>query len=98
MKRVYIYGRLDGSATRIPRGAYGLRWSVEGWAMPQVLERAGEARKAELMSRISQGLDATFASSFGAEISLSQMLDAPVLREIALHRTGCKYLLRLNYS
>ena len=97
MKRVYIYGRLDASDTRIPRGVYGLRWSVEGWAMPPVLERAGEARKAELMSRISDGLDGTFASSFHAEISLAQMLDPQILREIARHATGGKYLLRLNY-
>jgi len=88
MKRVYLYGRLDPSDTRIPRGAYGLQWSIEGWAMPPVLERAGEARRAELMARIAHGLDGTFASDFHAEIGLAQMLDPRVLQHVARHETA----------
>lgn len=92
MKRVYLYGRLDPSDTVIPRGAYGMCWSVEGWAMPPVLDRAGSARKAELMQRIAVNLDSTFATVFGHEITLTQILEPDVMRAYCRHATGGKYL------
>lgn len=98
MKRIYVYGRFDSSPTTIPRGAYGMLWSVEGWAMPPILERAGEVRKAELIRRISDGLDSTFACVFGAEITLAQLLDPGVARGFARQRTGGKVLVVMNRS
>lgn len=93
MKRVYLYGRLDRQPTIIPPGSYGMRWSIEGWAMPPVLDRAGEHRRAALLKRIAEGLDTTFGCSFGGEVTLSQMLEPSVVQNLARQRTGGKRLL-----
>lgn len=90
MKRVYLYGRLDPAETRLPAAAYGMRWSLEGWAMPPVLEQAGPERKAAMLARIAAGLDGAFATSFGLEIALGDMINPDVLQNAALHRTGAK--------
>ena len=91
-KSVYFYGRLDPSETVIPRAAYGMRWSIEGWAMPPILGQAGEARRGELMQRIAARLDSTFACHFGVEIPLAQMLDPATMQAYSRQTTGGKYL------
>ncbi|MEW9856547.1 zinc-binding dehydrogenase [Novosphingobium sp. M1R2S20] len=95
MKRVYLYGRLDSGVTVIPRGPYGLLWSLEGWSMPPILERAGEGRTADLRRRIAEGLSTTFTTAFGSEITLPQMLDPAVVQRFARHETAGKFLVTM---
>jgi NADPH2:quinone reductase len=92
-KRVYIYGHLDSSAVSIPKGNYGLMWAVEGWAMPPILEKAGAARAQELTQRIVTNLKTTFASSYGHEISLAQVLHRDVMLGYCRQATAEKYLI-----
>lgn len=92
-KAVCIYGRLDPSPTQIPPGAYGMVWSVEGWAMPPILARAGAERVAELKRRIVRGLTSTFATAFRTEIALADLLRPDVLRECVRKETGGKFLI-----
>lgn len=94
-KRVYIYGRLDKSPTLIGQGAYGLVWSIDGWAMPPILERAGGARAAALMQRIVDGAKTTFACKYGAETSLTDILDRDTMIDFSRQATGRKYLMRM---
>lgn len=92
MKRVYVYGLLDKSPTNLPRESYGLLWGVEGWAMPPVLERAGQARTMELTQRIADNLTTTFASDYGHEISLTEALQRDAMLDYCRQATGEKYL------
>lgn len=92
-KRVYLYGRLDPGPTVIGKGSYGMVWGVEGWAMPPILDRAGERRTGELMARIARGLTTTFVSQFAHEISLTQFLGSEALLDFTRQATGGKYLL-----
>ena len=96
MKRVYIYGRLDSSDTTIPKGAYGMRWSIEGWAMPPILDCAGAGRKAEMMQRIAAGLRDTFACHYGREITLDEIIDPDTMRGFGQQATGGKYLVVID--
>jgi NADPH2:quinone reductase len=91
-KRVYMYGRLDSSPTLGPKGSYGLVWGIEGWAMPPILEKAGAARVQELTQRIVANLRTTFASGYGHEISLAQVLHRDVLLGYCRQATAEKYL------
>jgi NADPH:quinone reductase-like Zn-dependent oxidoreductase len=92
-KQVYIYGRLDPTPTLIGPGAYGMVWSVDGWAMPPILAVAGPERTRALTQRIADGLTTTFASDYRAEISLQQMLQREVMLDYCRKETGGKYLL-----
>lgn len=93
-KTVNIYGRLDPSPTVIPPSAYGMVWSVEGWAMPPILARAGPERTASLMERVRLGLKSTFACKFRAEITLEDLLGREILVDCCRKETGGKYLIR----
>ena len=92
MKRVYVYGLLDKSPTLLPRDSYGLVWSVEGWAMPPILERAGSARAAEIAGRVTRTITTTFASDYGHRISLAQALQRDAMLGFYRQATGEKYL------
>lgn len=92
-KRVYVYGRLDPSPIAIGKGAYGMVWGVDGWAMPPILERAGAERREAVARRIADNLTTTFATDYAAEISLAQLLRPEALFDYCRQATGAKYLL-----
>lgn len=92
-KRVYIYGLLDPGPTILPRQGYGMFWSVEGWAMPPILERAGPDRAMEITQRIVDNITTTFASCYGHEISLAEALQRDAMLGYCRKATGEKYLI-----
>jgi len=94
MKRVYMYGHLDPSPTILPRESSGMLWSVEGWAMPPILERAGTERAAQLARRVVDNLTTTFASHYGMEVSLSGALQREAMLAYCSLTTGRKCLVR----
>ena len=92
-KQVFIYGHLDTAPTVLHNGEYGMDWTVRMWAMPQTMARVGPERAAALRRRVLDGLKTTFASRFGHEISLAQLLDREVMQAYARQSTGEKYLI-----
>ncbi len=93
MKRVYIYGLLEPGPTELPRHGYGMLWSVEGWAMPPILERAGQERAMALTRRVADNITTTFASGYGHEISLAGALRRDAMHGYCRKATGGKYLI-----
>lgn len=93
MKRVYVYGLLNPGATELPRHGYGMLWSVEGWAMPPILERAGPERAMTLTRRVVESITTTFASDYGHEISLAEALGREAMTGYCRKATGQKYLI-----
>lgn len=91
-KQVYVYGGLDMRPLVLDR-SFGLAWGVGGWLLTPFLEKIGPARVNELQAKIAAELETTFASSYGAEISLADMLDPAVVRRFAKRATGAKFLL-----
>lgn len=92
-KQVFVYGSLDPSPTILPRSGYGMTWSVTGWAMPPVLDRAGPQRYGELIQRILAGITTTFASEYSEVIALNRLLDAKAMQGYTSLTTGGKYLI-----
>lgn len=92
-KQVFIYGGLDPAPTTLPRGGYGMTWSVAGWAMPPALARAGVHRQGELIERILAGLTTTFASHYSETIPLRRVLDRDTMADYTSLATGRKYLI-----
>lgn len=91
-KQVYVYGGLDMRPLVLDR-SFGLAWGVGGWLLTPFLEKIGPARVNELQAKIAAELGTTFASSYGSEISLADMLDPAVVRRFAKRATGAKFLL-----
>ncbi|MFP6584769.1 MAG: zinc-binding dehydrogenase, partial [Candidatus Hydrogenedentota bacterium] len=91
-KQVYLYGGLDTSPTTLSRG-YGMAWGVGGWLLPNFLAKAGEEVSARLRSRVTSELKTTFASHYTDEISLSEALQADVVRRYNAKTTGEKFLI-----
>jgi NADPH:quinone reductase len=92
MKQVYIYGGLDLSPTTLDRG-YGMSWAVGGWLLPLFLGRVGLEKTAELQKRVADEIKTTFASSYTAELSLSEALEPDTVRAYVAKKTGEKYLI-----
>ena len=92
-KEVCIYGHLDTAPTVLHNGEYGMDWTVRMWAMPQTVARVGPQRAAEMRRRVLDGLKSTFASRFGHEVPLAQLLDREVMTAYARQSTGEKYLI-----
>ena len=91
-KQVYLYGSLDMSPTSLSR-AYGMAWGVGGWLLPNFLAKAGQEVAARLRGRVQKELKTTFASHYTDEISLSDALDADIVRRYNAKRTGEKFLI-----
>ena len=91
-KQVYLYGSLDMSPTSLSR-AYGMAWGVGGWLLPNFLAKAGQDVAARLRGRVQKELKTTFASHYTDEISLSDALDADIVRRYNAKRTGEKFLI-----
>lgn len=94
-KQVYIYGSLDVRPTDLPRN-FGMAWGVGGWLMPWYLHKIGPRDAQRLHERVAAELTTTFASSYTAEISLSEALAPPVIAAYNKRATGEKYLITPN--
>jgi NADPH:quinone reductase len=92
-KQLYIYGRLDRSATTTPPSV-GMAWGMGGWLLPYHLTRIGPEETRRLRDRVAREITTTFASAYTSEISLAQALDPEVIRRYFRVATGEKYLLR----
>jgi len=90
LKQVYIYGTLDTGPTIIDRIGYA--WKVDGWLLTNFLGRAGPETVARLRQRVADELKTTFASSYGATISLRDALDPKIAAAYERRGTGAKYL------
>jgi len=94
-KQVYIYGGLDMRPTELPRN-FGMAWGVGGWLMPWYLQKIGPRDTQRLHERVAAELTTTFASSYTAEVSLSEALAPPVIAAYNKRATGEKYLITPN--
>jgi NADPH:quinone reductase len=92
-KQLYIYGRLDRSATTTPPSV-GMAWGIGGWLLPYHLTRIGPEETQRLRDRVAGEITTTFASAYTSEISLAEALDPEVIRRCRRMATGEKYLLR----
>jgi len=91
-KQVYLYGGLDTSSTTLSRG-YGMAWGVGGWLLPNFLAKAGMEVGNRLRMRVAKELTTTFASHYTDEISLSEALDADIVKRYNAKATGEKFLI-----
>lgn len=91
-KQVYLYGGLDTSPTNLSRG-YGMAWGVGGWLLPNFLAKAGIDVAIRLRKRVADELKTTFVSHYTDEISLSQALQADIVRRYNAKATGQKFLI-----
>ncbi len=91
-KQVYLYGSLDFSPSTFNR-AYGMAWGVGGWLLPNFLAKAGMETAIRLRKRVADELHTTFASHYTDEISLSEALDADIVRRYNAKKTGEKFLI-----
>jgi len=91
-KQLYIYGRLDRSATTTPPSV-GMAWGIGGWLLPYFLTRIGPEETRELRDRVAREITTTFASGYTREISLAEALDPEVIALCHRAATGEKYLL-----
>lgn len=92
-KQLYIYGALDPSATILQR-SFGFAWGVNGWLLPQFLQRAGTQKMLEMRARVARDIHTIFASHYDREVSLAGALDLDALRTYSRQATGAKYLIR----
>jgi NADPH2:quinone reductase len=92
-KQLYIYGRLDRSATTTPPSV-GMAWGIGGWLLGYHLARIGPEETERLRDRVAREITTTFASAYTSEISLAEALDPEVIRRCNRAATGEKYLLR----
>ncbi|QLC23151.1 zinc-binding dehydrogenase [Parasphingopyxis sp. CP4] len=91
-KQVYLYGGLDVSPTVLSRG-YGMAWGVGGWLLPNFLGKAGPEVADRLRKRVVDELTTTFASHYTDEVSLSEALDADIVKRYYAKTTGEKFLI-----
>lgn len=96
-KQLYIYGRLDRSATTTPPSV-GMAWGIGGWLLPYHLASIGPEETQKLRDRVAREITTTFASAYTGEVSLTEVLDPEVLRRCNRAATGDKYLLRPHSS
>ena len=80
-KQLYIYGRLDRSATTTP-ASLGMAWGIGGWLLPYHLTRIGPEETQRLRDRVAREITTTFASAYTSEISLAEALDPEVIRPL----------------
>lgn len=94
-KQVYIYGGLDMSPTEVPRN-FGMAWGMGGWLVTWYLQKIGPIDGKRLQDRVLAELKTTFASTYGAEISLVDMLSPKVIASYDKRETGEKFLVTPN--
>jgi NADPH:quinone reductase-like Zn-dependent oxidoreductase len=92
-KQLYIYGGLDRSPTVLTR-SFGFAWGVGGFLLTPFLQKAGDATVKRLRERVANGLKTTFASTYGARVSLRDALDPERIAVYGKQATGEKYLIK----
>jgi len=95
LKQVYVYGLLDPSP-KVVQGNIGTAWSVAGWLMSWSLQKFDVETITRMRKRVTDGLKTTFATHYGAEISLSEMLDPDMVKRYAKTGTGEKFLVKMG--
>ena len=95
-KQVYVYGRLDTRPLEIELGGVGMAWQVGGWLLTPFLTGLDPVAVERLRSRVAGELTSTFASEYGAEIGLSDVLRPDAIAAYARRGTGQKYLITPN--
>jgi len=91
-KRVYIYGGLDRGPTELTR-SFGFAWDIGGWLLTPFLQSLEPEKFQRLRSRVADGLESTFASSYTKEVSLSEALQPDAFSVYSLQATGEKFLI-----
>jgi NADPH2:quinone reductase len=91
-KQVYLYGSLDRGPTELIR-SYGMAWGIGGWLLTPFLQKAGQARVAQLRDQVAAGLTTTFASSYTAQVSLPGALSLEAIAGYGRQATGSKYVI-----
>jgi NADPH2:quinone reductase len=95
LKQVYVYGLLD-PGPKVIQGNIGTAWSVAGWLMSWSLQKFDVETITRMRKRVTDGLKTTFATHYGAEISLSEMLDPDMVKRYAKTGTGEKFLVKMG--
>ena len=90
-KQVYVYGMLDAAPTELVRD-FGMAWGVGGWLLTPFLRRLGREGVERLRARVAAELKTTFASDYGAEVSLAELLRPETLAAANRRSTGAKLL------
>lgn len=91
-KQVYVYGRLDTRPLQVDLGI-GMAWQVGGWLLTHFLNGLDADAAARLRTRVATELTSTFASEYGGEIPLSDVLRPDAVAAYARRGTGQKYLI-----
>jgi NADPH:quinone reductase-like Zn-dependent oxidoreductase len=95
-KQVYVYGRLDTRPLEVDLSGVGMAWQVGGWLLTPFLTGLDPDGVERLRSRVAAELTSTFASEYGAEIGLSDVLRPDAIAAYARRGTGQKYLITPN--
>ncbi len=95
LKQVYVYGLLD-PGPKVIQGSIGSAWSVAGWLMSWSLQKFGEEIITRMRKRVTDGLKTTFATHYGAEIRLPEMLDPELVKRYTKTGTGEKFLVKMG--
>jgi len=90
-KQVYLYGVLDVAPTELVRD-FGMAWGIGGWLLAPFLRRVGREGAERLRARVAAELKTTFASDYGAEVSLAELLRPETLAAANRRSTGAKLL------
>jgi NADPH2:quinone reductase len=90
-KQVYIYGGLDRSPTVLRRD-FGMSWSIGGWLLMPFLARIGPDAADRLRRRVADEITTTFASSYGAHLTLLDVVDPDHVRRYGRMASGDKAL------
>lgn len=95
LKQVYVYGLLD-PGPKVIQGNIGTAWSVAGWLMSWSLQNFGAETVTRMRKRVTDGLKTTFATHYGTEIRLPEMLDPELVKRYARTGTGEKFLVKMG--
>lgn len=90
-KQVYIYGSLNPEPTVLSR-TYGSSWAVARYLVLNALKKFGDETTLALKERIVRELSTTFASSYKATLSLSDVINPEYVKQYAKKSTGAKFL------
>lgn len=92
-KQVYVYGRLDTRPLGVDLGGVGMIWQVGGWLLTPFLQGLPPEDAERMRGRVAAELTTTFASEYGAEIALADVLRPEAIAAYARRGTGQKYLI-----
>jgi NADPH:quinone reductase-like Zn-dependent oxidoreductase len=90
-KQIYIYGGLDRGPTTLRRD-FGMSWGLGGWLLTPFLVEIGPEAADRLRQRVADEITTTFASVYGARLSLADTVDPEQVKRYARMATGDKAL------